>query len=95
LDLGFDTIGNATLIAYDDGPVLATDPWLAGDAYFGSWRLTHAIPDEQLEEILAVDVEQWKAEIPPIREFFDEFGDRLPSEISAQLDALEERLNRA
>ena len=53
------------------------------------------IPDEQLEEILAVDVEQWKAEIPPIREFFDEFGDRLPSEISAQLDAREERLNQA
>jgi phosphoenolpyruvate carboxykinase (GTP) len=53
------------------------------------------IPDDQLEEILAVDVEQWKAEIPPIREFFDEFGDRLPSEISAQLDALEERLNKA
>jgi phosphoenolpyruvate carboxykinase (GTP) len=53
------------------------------------------IPDDQLEEILAVDVEQWKQEIPPIREFFDEFGDRLPPEISAQLDALEERLNKA
>jgi phosphoenolpyruvate carboxykinase (GTP) len=53
------------------------------------------IPDEQLEEILEVDVEQWKQELPPIREFFDEFGDRLPSEISAQLDALEERLNKA
>ncbi len=53
------------------------------------------IPDDQLEAILAVDIEQWKAEIPPIREFFDEFGDRLPSEISAQLDALEERLNKA
>ena len=24
---------------------------------------------------------EWKAEIPPIREFFDEFGDRLPAEI--------------
>jgi GTP-dependent phosphoenolpyruvate carboxykinase len=40
------------------------------------------IPDEQLEAILAVDVEQWKAEVPPIREFFDEFGDRLPPEVS-------------
>jgi phosphoenolpyruvate carboxykinase (GTP) len=53
------------------------------------------IPGDQLEDILEVDVEQWKQEIPPIREFFDEFGDRLPSEISAQLDALEERLNKA
>ena len=36
------------------------------------------IPDDELEELLAVDVESWKQELPPIREFFDEFGDRLP-----------------
>src|SRR5215207_636788 len=53
------------------------------------------IPDEELEEILAVDVESWKQEIAPIREFFEEFGDRLPREVAAQLDALEERLNEA
>ena len=53
------------------------------------------MPEDELEQILAVDPEQWKAEIPPIREFFDEFGDRLPPEVAAQLDALEERLNRA
>ena len=29
------------------------------------------------------------------REFFAEFGDRLPAEVAAQLDALEERLNKA
>ena len=52
-------------------------------------------PDEQLEAILAVDVEWWKQEIQPIREFFDKFGDRLPPEVAAQLDALEERLNEA
>ncbi len=45
--LGFDTIGNATLIVYDGGPVLATDPWLDGPAYFGSWCLSHAVPEEQ------------------------------------------------
>ena len=53
------------------------------------------IPENELEDILAVDVESWKQEIPPIREFFDEFGDRLPAEVAAQLDALEERLNTA
>jgi phosphoenolpyruvate carboxykinase (GTP) len=53
------------------------------------------MPEEELEQILAVDAEQWKAEIPPIREFFAEFGDRLPAEVAAQLDALEERLNKA
>jgi phosphoenolpyruvate carboxykinase (GTP) len=51
------------------------------------------IPAAQLEEILAVDLESWRQEIPPIREFFDEFGDRLPAELAAQLNALEERLN--
>ena len=47
MDLGFETIGNATIIAHDNGPVLATDPWLIGDTYFGSWRLSHAVPQQQ------------------------------------------------
>jgi hypothetical protein len=47
MDLGFETIGNATLIAYDQGPVLVTDPWIEGSAYFGSWSLSHTIPAEQ------------------------------------------------
>ena len=52
--LGVKTIGNATLIAFDDRPVLVTDPWLGGedDAYFGSWTLTHTIPEEERREIL-------------------------------------------
>jgi phosphoenolpyruvate carboxykinase (GTP) len=52
------------------------------------------MPDDELEQILAVDREEWKAEIPPIREFFETFGDRLPSELAAQIDALEERLSQ-
>lgn len=53
MDVGFETIGNATLICHDAGPVLVTDPWLRGPAYFGSWSLTHEIPPEQMESILA------------------------------------------
>jgi hypothetical protein len=53
VDLGFETIGNATIIAHDGGPVLATDPWLEGGAYFGSWTLAYAIPQEQREAVLA------------------------------------------
>jgi hypothetical protein len=49
--IGFDTIGNATLIAYDDQPVIATDAWIAGEAYFGSWGTSHEIPPEQRESI--------------------------------------------
>lgn len=52
VELGFDTIGNATLIVYDRGPVLVTDPWFEGDAYFGSWTRSHEIPAEQLDGIL-------------------------------------------
>jgi phosphoenolpyruvate carboxykinase (GTP) len=52
------------------------------------------MPEDELEQILAVDPEQWQSEIPPIREFFDTFGDRLPRELAAQLDALEERLRQ-
>ena len=36
-----------------------------------------------------------RREIPPVRELFAKFGDRLPAEVGAQLDALEERLSQA
>jgi L-ascorbate metabolism protein UlaG (beta-lactamase superfamily) len=50
---GFDTIGNATIIAYDEGlPIVATDPWIEGPAYFGSWTFSHEIPEEQRRAIL-------------------------------------------
>lgn len=51
MELGFDTIGNATVIVYDRGPLLVTDPWFEGSAYFGSWTLSHQIPAEQLDAI--------------------------------------------
>ena len=44
MNVGFDTIGNATIICYDNKPVLVTDPWFVGDAYFGSWTFSHEIP---------------------------------------------------
>ena len=51
MEIGFETIGNATLICHDRGPVLVTDPWIAGSAYFGSWIRSHEIPEEQMESI--------------------------------------------
>jgi hypothetical protein len=52
--LGVSTTGNATLIAYDDKPILATDPWFGDEnpAYFGSWRLSHRIPPQCKQDIL-------------------------------------------
>ena len=54
---GLTTIGNATLIAYDEKPILVTDPWLGEEdlAYFGSWCLTHFIPSQQKQEILKAE----------------------------------------
>jgi hypothetical protein len=49
--LGFETIGNATIIVHDRTPVLSTDPWIAGEPYFGSWGMSHYIPSEQLDRI--------------------------------------------
>ena len=49
--LGFDSIGSATLIAYDGDPVLTTDAWINDDAYFGSWGHDYSIPPEQKDAI--------------------------------------------
>jgi hypothetical protein len=49
--LGFETIGNATAICYDGDPVLVTDPWIAGDAYFGSWAPAFDIPPAQRDAV--------------------------------------------
>jgi phosphoenolpyruvate carboxykinase (GTP) len=51
------------------------------------------IDPKDLEELLKVDPAEWKGEIEPIREFYARFGDKLPAELSRQLEALEQRLS--
>ncbi|MCB9554886.1 MAG: phosphoenolpyruvate carboxykinase (GTP) [Deltaproteobacteria bacterium] len=46
-----------------------------------------------LKQLSEVDNAAWRAELPGIREYFAQFGDRLPSGLSAEVDALEKRLN--
>ena len=50
---GFETIGNATLIVHDGEPLLATDPGITGEPYFGSWGMSHQIPPEIRDRIEA------------------------------------------
>jgi phosphoenolpyruvate carboxykinase (GTP) len=50
---------------------------------------------EDLAQLLRVDAEEWKAELPSIREHLDTFGDHLPAALRTQADALEARLNAA
>jgi phosphoenolpyruvate carboxykinase (GTP) len=50
------------------------------------------LSDEELKEILRVDDEAMKAQLPQVEEHLARFGDRLPDEITAQLEALKKRL---
>jgi phosphoenolpyruvate carboxykinase (GTP) len=50
------------------------------------------VDPEDLRTLLTVDVEGWLQEIPLIRQHYAQFGDRLPKALSAELDALEQRL---
>jgi len=47
---------------------------------------------EAIEKALSVDVEEWKAEIPQIQEWFEKFGDDLPTVLWTELDGLKARL---
>jgi phosphoenolpyruvate carboxykinase (GTP) len=45
--------------------------------------------------LFGVDLERWQAEVPLLSAHFASFGDRLPRELSAELDALADRLAQA
>jgi phosphoenolpyruvate carboxykinase (GTP) len=46
----------------------------------------------EVEELLRVDRDEWAAEVPEIRAFFDRFGSRLPQSLNQSLDALSQQL---
>ena len=47
---------------------------------------------EELQKALTVNVDEWRAEIPLIEEWFDKIGAQLPSSMRDELDALKLRL---
>ena len=47
---------------------------------------------EQVEKALAVKPEEWREEIPQITEWFEKFGDKLPSTMWDELEILKSRL---
>ncbi len=49
----------------------------------------------KLAELLRVDPGEWLPELDSVREFYAQFGERLPRELAAELDALERRLREA
>jgi phosphoenolpyruvate carboxykinase (GTP) len=50
------------------------------------------VTEEQLAAALAVDPEEWKAELPQIQEWFEKFGEQLPAVLWTELDGLRARL---
>jgi len=48
--------------------------------------------EDELKQALAVDIEEWKAEIPAITEWFEKFGEDLPAVLWTELDGLKARL---
>ncbi|MFO7160283.1 MAG: phosphoenolpyruvate carboxykinase (GTP) [[Clostridium] cellulosi] len=54
-----------------------------------------SIGTDTIKELLKVDPALWKEEIKGIKEFYAKFGSRLPKELLKQLEALEDRINKA
>jgi len=50
------------------------------------------VSDADMAELLEVDSEGWKGDLPSIEEHFARFGDRLPRQLADQLDSLKQRL---
>ena len=52
-----------------------------------------SVTDADMEELLTVNKDEWKAEAKSIRAHFESYGPKMPKELFAELDALEARLN--
>ena len=50
------------------------------------------IEDDDLETLLRVERDGWLQELPLIRDYYAQFGDRMPQELSSLVDHLEESL---
>jgi phosphoenolpyruvate carboxykinase (GTP) len=51
-----------------------------------------SVSEADLRTLLSVDRDEWRAEVPSIRELYDALGDRLPAALREELRALEKRL---
>ena len=50
------------------------------------------VSKEDMEELLRVDDDEWRTEVPLIRKHYAQFGDRLPESLRQTVDGLEQRL---
>ncbi len=52
-----------------------------------------SVTPEAMQELLRIDVEEWRAEVPLIAEHYDSLGGRVPDELRQELATLEKRLS--
>jgi len=50
------------------------------------------VPAADVKELLRVDTEAWKKELPNMEKFFAQFGTRFPKRLQNQLNELNKRL---
>jgi len=76
-----------------DGSAAATDTAIGRVPGVGALPVEHLkLKKGALDELLSVDENDWRAELPLIEEHYATFGDRLPTALHDELDALAKRL---
>ncbi len=53
------------------------------------------VTDDDMDDLLSVEADEWKAELGDIRQHYAAFGDRLPPELLDELKKLAQRLQKA
>ena len=53
------------------------------------------LSSEQLDHLLKVEIDGWLKEIPTIKTYYEDYHDRLPKELSKELEGLQSRLEDA
>jgi phosphoenolpyruvate carboxykinase (GTP) len=54
-----------------------------------------SLSDKDVRDLLSVDTQGWLAEVPLIRAYYAQFGERMPAALLRELEALERRLRLA
>lgn len=52
-----------------------------------------SLNSEQINDVLAVNLEEWREEVPLIQEWFEKIGSKLPSELVAELENLKRKIS--
>ena len=50
--------------------------------------------NDQIEALLSIDKDVWMDDVANIKEYFAQFGDKLPKAMAEQLDTLESNLSK-